>query len=244
MSADAASAHTPIIITIDGPAGTGKSTVAYGLAARLGLEYLDTGAMYRAAALISIEHDIDPSDGPRLADKVGSAGMRFDWSATPPALCLRDCDVSARIRDMDVSAIVSTVAAQPEVRRVLVREQRRLASEHPRLVSEGRDQGSVVFPDAPVRFYLDAAVETRAQRRVKQLQDAGKMVDEDAVRRDIRERDRIDSTRDDSPLTRPDGSISVDTDDISAEAVIDRLESIVKERLPKATFSRREGASP
>jgi cytidylate kinase len=225
-----------IIITIDGPAGSGKSTVAHRLAERLGLEVLDTGAMYRAAALLAIERGIDPEDGPTLAEAVREAGLAFDWTADPPRLLMEGRDVSRRIRDMDVSSIVSIVAALPEVRAVLVGEQRRLGDEHPRLVTEGRDQGSVVFPDAPLRFFLDADAAVRARRRIAQLAESGTHVEEALIINDIRERDRIDSTRADGPLKRPEGAIEINTSDLSIEEVVDRLESIAREELAKAEF--------
>lgn len=224
----------PVVITIDGPAGTGKSTVAHGLARRLGLDFLDTGAMYRAAALIALREDIDPDDGATLAAAVERSGLHFDWSADPPALLIGDEVVSSAIRGMDVSSVVSIVAAQPAVRAVLVEQQRRIAEAHPRLVSEGRDQGSVVFPDASVRFYLDAAVEVRAQRRVNQLVAAGQSVDHDQIIEDIRQRDRRDASRTDGPLMRPPGAVMVDTGDATADEVITRLETIARERLPGA----------
>lgn len=226
-----------IIVTIDGPAGTGKSTVAHQLAKRLGLEFLDTGAMYRAAALIAIESKIDPSDGQTLASAVDKAHMHFDWSLSPPALMLGDRNISQRVREMDVSQIVSIFAAQPEVRRVLVTQQRRIAGQHPRLVTEGRDQGSVVFPEAPIRFYIDANLEVRAQRREAQLAAAGKSVDRQRVWRDITERDRLDAQRADGPLIRPKGAITIDTTDRTAEQVVDEMESIVRERLAEAGLS-------
>ena len=227
----------PVIITIDGPAGTGKSTVAHRLAATLGFEFLDTGAMYRAAALVAIDRDIAPGDGPALAEALGSVRFRFDWAADPPRTMLDDRDVSARIRDRDVSEIVSMVAAQPEVREVLVRRQRAIAEEHPRLVTEGRDQGSVVFPDAPLRIYLDADVKERARRRQAQLASAGRSVDPSAVMSGIRERDRIDSTRPDGPLIRPEGAVVVDTTRRSEDQVVECLVSIAREQLPEAGFT-------
>lgn len=223
-----------VIITIDGPAGTGKSTVAHQLARRLGLEFLDTGAMYRAAALIAIERDIDPHDGAALAAAVGEAHLHFVWSKSPPALMLGDRDISQRIREMDVSQVVSIVAAQPKVREVLVEQQRRIAKQHSRLVTEGRDQGSVVFPDAAVRFYIDARPEVRASRREAQLAAAGKTVDRERVWRDITERDRLDAERADGPLTRPEGSIVIDTTDCTIAEVVADMEAIVRDRLAEA----------
>ncbi len=223
-----------VIITIDGPAGTGKSTVAHLLAERLGLEYLDTGAMYRAAALTALESGIEPDDGVGIAEAIRKNGMRFDWAQDPPVLMLGERDISLRIRDMDVSGIVSIVAAESDVRKALVEQQRRIANDRPRLVTEGRDQGSVVFPDAPVRFYLDADVAVRAQRRLLQLAEAGKKVEEEAVIHDIMERDRIDSTREDGPLVRPDGAITVDTGDLSIEQVVSLLDATARSELAGA----------
>lgn len=210
--------------------------MARALAQRLGLDFLDTGAMYRAAALLSIEQGIDPAAGSALAAALRAAGVGFDWGSDPPALILGGRDVSARIRDMDVSGIVSIVAAAPELRRFMVQQQRQVAAEHPRLVSEGRDQGSVVFPEAPLHFYLDAAVEVRAERRGEQLSNAGTRVDRASIIRDIMERDRLDSTRGTGPLIRPAGAVVVDTTRRSAEQVVDELERISRERLPGAGF--------
>jgi len=224
-------AHGGVIITIDGPAGTGKSSVARLLAGRLGLEFLDTGAMYRAAALLSIEHRIAPTDGAALAAQIRQFGLTFDWTSDPPALRLGDRTVMSRLRDADVNRTVSVVAAQAPLRAVMVDLQRSIAREHPRLVSEGRDQGSVVFPDAEVRFYLDADPAVRARRRREQLEREGQPVVDDEVRRSIEERDRIDSTRADAPLRVPDGSIRIDTSDLSQDQVVDRLEAEVRHRL-------------
>ena len=162
-----------IIITIDGAAGTGKSTAAHHLAQRLGLDFLDTGAMYRGVTLLAIDRNIDPNDGPAIAEALGSVDLHFDWTTDPPALMIDERDVSHDIRAMEVSRHVSIVAAHPEVRTALVTQQRSISQRHPRLVTEGRDQGSVVFPDAPLRFFLQADVAVRAERRLDQLRAAG-----------------------------------------------------------------------
>lgn len=218
-----------MIITIDGPAGTGKSSVAHQLAQRLGLEFLDTGAMYRAAALLAVEQAIDPADGSKVAQSVQASELHFDWSENPPHLLLGERDVTSRLRDDEVNEIVSIVARQPQLREVLVERQRQIANEHPRLVSEGRDQGSVVFPDAQVRFYLDADAQVRARRRAAQLKMQGQDVDVESIEEEIRRRDRIDSTRADGPLIRPEGAMNVDTSDLTFSEVVDQLERIVRE---------------
>ncbi|MHC4415365.1 MAG: (d)CMP kinase [Planctomycetota bacterium] len=225
-----------VIITIDGPAGTGKSTVARLLAIRLGLNFLDTGAMYRAAALIAIERGIDPRDGRVLATAVEAADLRFDFQSDPARMMLGDRDVSRRIRDVDVGELASIVATRSELRRVLVEQQRRVARQHPRLVSEGRDQGSVVFPDAALRLYLDADVDVRAGRRALQLAEAGIEVDRERIVGEIQDRDRRDENRRDAPLVRPRGSVAIDTTRLTAEQVVDAIEAIARERLPDAGF--------
>ncbi|MBX3354808.1 MAG: (d)CMP kinase [Phycisphaeraceae bacterium] len=222
-----------VIVTIDGPAGTGKSSVARSLARRLGLEFLDTGAMYRAAALAAIEGGLQPSDGAALAASLRSQGLAFDWMSDPPALHLGQRNVMARIRDQDVNAVVSEVAAQPEVRKVMVVLQQQIARAHPRLVTEGRDQGSAVFPEAAVRFYLDADPAVRARRRCEQLQREGRRTDPEEVRRSMLVRDRIDSTRADAPLRVPEGAVVIDTSALSEREVVDRLEQEVRRRIPR-----------
>lgn len=242
----------PVIVTIDGPAGTGKSSVAGKLAQRLELEFLDTGAMYRAAALLSIERAVSPDDGRGVAAAVRAARLRFAWGSARPSLVIAgpggvDRDISERIRELDVSAVVSIVAGCPEVRAVMVAEQRRIAAEHPRLVTEGRDQGSVVFPDAAVRFFLDADPSVRAARRLAQLESAGKAVDAEAVVDDISRRDRLDASRAEGPLVRPAGAIEVDTTRLTLDEVVDRLETIVRDVLPAealAWASLRRDAGP
>jgi len=229
---------TGVIVTIDGPAGTGKSSVAHLLSGRLGLDFLDTGAMYRAAALIAIEQRIDPRDGHALAGAVHAEHLHFDWVADPPRILLGDRDVSLLVRGQDVADTVSAVAAQPALRTVFVQQQRRIAEAHPRLVSEGRDQGSVVFPDADVRFFLDADPDVRATRRVNQLVEAGMQADRDRIARDIRERDRIDSARSDGPLVRPIGAIVIDTSHLTREQVVEELERVCRAHVPAARFDQ------
>src|SRR5262245_49785432 len=223
--------HTPrpIVITIDGPAGTGKSSVARALARRLGLDFLDTGAMYRAAAAVALDRGLAPGDGAAIVRAVAEADLRFDWTADPPRILASDQPMDRRIRESDVTAVVSEVASIPELRRHLVEKQQRIGAEHRRLVTEGRDQGSVVFPDAPVKFYLDADAAVRARRRAEQLQAAGIEVDESALRQEIIERDRSDSSRAVGPLVCPEDAIRVDTSGLTFEEVVNTLEDLVRE---------------
>lgn len=219
------------IITIDGPAGTGKSTVARELAARIGLDFLDTGAMYRAAAAIVIDFAIDRNDIDAIVDKVASADLHFDWEADPPTILAWDKPIDHRVRDADVTAIVSPVAAIGSLREHMVRKQRIIASQHPRLVSEGRDQGSLVFPSADVKFYLDADAAVRARRRAEQLRAEGRDADEAQLLADIIARDHSDSTRKDGPLVCPEDAVVIDTSDLTRPEVVQRLEDEVRARI-------------
>jgi cytidylate kinase len=220
----------PIVITIDGPAGTGKSSVARILAHRLGLDFLDTGAMYRAAAAMSIDMHIPLEDADRLVDTVVRADLHFDWTADPPCILAFGAPMGARIRDADVTAIVSPVAAIPSLRQHMVAKQRIIARQHPRLVTEGRDQGSVVFPDAKVKFYLDASPGVRASRRARQLQLAGQPADEQMLLEEISRRDASDMNRSDGPLSKPDDAVVLDTSRLEFEEVVAALETIVRRK--------------
>lgn len=223
--------NLPVIITIDGPAGTGKSTVARILASRLGLDFLDTGAMYRCAAAIMIDRQIDPEEVGDLVSTVVGADLHFDWLADPPTILAWDSPMDHRIRQADVTAVVSKVAAIGELRQHMVRKQRIIAAQHPRLVTEGRDQGSVVFPDAAIKFYLDADPSVRARRRAEQIRACGDKVDIKDLESQILERDRIDSTRSDGPLICPDDAIRVDTSELDLDSVVALLERTVREKI-------------
>ncbi len=159
--------------------------------------------------------------------------MRFDWQADPPRLTVGRVDVTDRLRDGDVTEAVSDVAAIPGVRQVLVDNQRRIGREHPRLVTEGRDQGSVVFPDAEAKFYLDANPSIRAKRRADQLKAAGKPANLEAIRESIIQRDRKDSSRADAPLICPDDAERIDTSEMTLDQVVDLLESKVRATIDK-----------
>ncbi|MBL1216792.1 MAG: (d)CMP kinase [Planctomycetes bacterium] len=232
---------TSITITIDGPAGAGKSTVARGLACRLGIDFLDTGAMYRGAAVVALMAGINLEDGPAIAAAVDRSRLRFDWDGSPPRLLIdwpEALDISRRIREADATKAVTPVSAQPAVRAAMVQRQRAIRDEHPQIVTEGRDQGSVVFPDAGVKFYLDASPETRACRRALELREAGREVDEQQILEGILARDHADQSRADGPLCVPEGAIVVDTTDLTLEQVIALLDEYVKTARAQAPRSR------
>ncbi|MCE9590514.1 MAG: (d)CMP kinase [Planctomycetes bacterium] len=237
----------PLIITLDGPAGSGKSTMARRLAQRLGLEFLDTGAMYRGLTAVCLDAGVDPATQPDAVIEVTrKAHLRFDWKADPPRLFVNDHDVTDRLRDPDVTFSVSDVAALGPVRQVLVDAQRHIGEAHPRLVTEGRDQGSVVFPTARVKFYLDAKPEVRAKRRAEELRAADKPADEALILAGIIQRDQRDSRRPDGPLICPPSAIRIDTSDLALDQVLDLLERRSREivgglPVPVASSARKGG---
>lgn len=225
-----------LIVTLDGPAGSGKSSTAKRLARRLGVAFLDTGAMYRALAALCIDLGVDVErDSQRVIEVAEGSRFYFDWGEDPPRVHVvyggRDYDVTGRLRDADVTHGASVVAVLGPVRRVMVRQQQEIGREIGRLVSEGRDQGTVVFPDAQVKFYLDARPEIRARRRALELRAAGKEADERQILQEILQRDRRDSTRAEGPLVCPPDAIRIDTSDLSLEEVVDLLERLVRERV-------------
>lgn len=233
-----------LIITIDGPAGTGKSSVARELAKRLGLDFLDTGAMYRAAAAIALDENlVDVSgraDPKQLVDAVVRADLRFDWQTDPPTLLAFGRSLMRRIREADVTAVVSPIASIVPLRRFMVQQQQQIAAAHPRLVSEGRDQGSVAFEDADVKFYLDATARVRATRRAEQLRQMGQSApDVDTMEKEIDERDTSDKRRPVGPLTSPAGAHQINTSELSFDQVVDALEAIVRTHLAVRTVGAR-----
>ncbi len=215
-----------MIVTIDGPAGTGKSTVARILAQRLGFEFLNTGAMYRAVAYTCLQREIDLND----ADAVGNVPAGLDILFANNRLLLDGRDVTESIRGQAVTQAASVVAANPIVRERLV-ELQRAAARETNLVTEGRDQGTVVFPDAECKFFLTASPAERARRRQSELQAAGEVVPLDELLAQQVVRDQRDETRACSPLKPAADAVVIDTTPMSLEAVAGHLETLVRQRI-------------
>ena len=208
-----------LIVTMDGPSGTGKSSVSKAVAKLSGLPHLDTGAFYRAATLKAIRLGVNMED----EQGVVAAVARVHLDQTAGLMTIDGEDVSDQIRSEAVTNAVSQVSAYPGVRNILVDLQRRWVDRHhDRAVVEGRDIGSVVFPDANLKVYLDARPDVRAERRSKQ---SGEDVSQ--VLADIARRDDLDSTRETSPLTVPEGAIRVDTSDLSLDEVVDHIVELI-----------------
>jgi CMP/dCMP kinase len=209
-------------VTLDGPSGTGKSSVARAVASRLGAAYLDTGAMYRAATVAVLDAGIDPTDADAVARVVAGATIEVGTTAGTELVQVDGVDVATRIRGAEVTRHVSAVSAVPAVRRQLVDQQRELVAAADAVVVEGRDIGTVVLPDATLKVYLTAAPEVRAERRAGQLglRSAEEIAD---LAADLRRRDEYDSSRADSPLRPAADAVVVDSTELSREAVVDRV---------------------
>ena len=203
------------VVAIDGPAGAGKSTVARALAAALGWDYVDTGAMYRAVALAAIEHEIEPTDGDALARL--AAQVRFE--VIDDRVYLEGADVTTRIRDPEVTGVVSEVSAQRAVRGVMARRQQELARAGD-VVMEGRDIGTTVAPTAEVKVYLTASLPVRAERRARQLSLPQNPSTIAEIESTLQARDRADSARETSPLARADDALTIDSTELDVDAVV------------------------
>jgi cytidylate kinase len=223
------------VVAMDGPSGTGKSTVARRLAATCEAAYLDTGAMYRAATLAVLRAGLSPDSPPAdVAAVAVAAELESVTDPVHPRIRLAGEDVEPEIRGPEVTARVSAVSAQPEVRRSLVARQRALVAaaveDGGGIVVEGRDIGSVVVPDAPLKVYLTASDEVRAARRGAQDRRAGRAGEAATVLAEVRRRDRFDSTRALDPLHAAPDALVVDTDELSVDAVLSELLRLVGER--------------
>jgi len=225
-----------MIITIDGPAAVGKSSTARELAKRLGLELLNTGAMYRTAAALVLDNNIDPCDSHTVCGVVAQADLHFDWTTDPPAmLCSGKPLPKARLDARDVTDLVSPLAGTPALREHMVRKQRIIAAQHRFLLAEGRDQGSAVFPNADVKFYLTASATSRAKRRLLEL---SPVIDETemAVKAEqLEQRDHSDRSRGVGPLVQPPDAWVIDSTDMGFDEVVSEMERIVHAHVGYAT---------
>ncbi|HEY9034389.1 MAG TPA: (d)CMP kinase [Pseudomonadales bacterium] len=217
------------VVTVDGPSGAGKGTVSQQLAGHLGWHFLDSGAMYRLCGLACLKAGIDFADTAAVADKARQLDIDFRIVAGGLQTWLDGEEVTAELRTERGGAAASQVAAIGAVREALKARQQAFARP-PGLVADGRDMGTVIFPDAPLKIYLTASAEERAQRRYRQLQQAGETVNLAAILKDIRERDERDMNRSVAPLKPADDAIVIDSSQMGIDAVFDAVLALVKQR--------------
>ncbi len=237
-----AGSRLPLIVAIDGPAGAGKSTVAGALAQRFGLLNLESGAMYRAFALKALNHGIPTSDAAALEELAHTTHVRLEPCEAGNRVLLDDLDVTALLRTPQVTAAASEVSVHPPIRRWLVGLQQAMGAQG-NVVMEGRDIGTAVFPSAPVKIFLDASPEKRGERRYEQSRGAAAEAAAQsasgilpaAVLEQIRERDRRDRTRADSPLRPAEDAVIIDSTDLSLEQVIERAAALVEHHLAQVS---------
>ncbi len=222
-----------LIITIDGPAASGKSTAARLLAEKLGASFLDTGAMYRAVTLAAMQAGVDMSDEEELLDVMETSKFQFSLKRGKMVVCLDGFDVSERIRETQITANARHIASSPKVRDRLVQMQRQFAAGRQKIVTEGRDQGTVVFGDADIKFYLTADSIERARRRQAELRAKGDDESLKRIQKAIEERDKSDENRAVGPLRPAQDAIIVDTTDLSIEQVVEKLLGYVTEKCLK-----------
>jgi cytidylate kinase len=221
------------VVTIDGPAASGKSTVARLLAKRLDASFLDTGAMYRAVTLAAMRAGVDMSDEDELLGVIEKSAFQFSSEGDRMTVGIDGIDVTEQIRSPEVTANARYAASAPRVRARLVEMQRQFAAGRQRIVTEGRDQGTVVFADADIKFYLTAEAKERAKRRQAELEAEGKQQAAEQVQRAIEDRDRSDEGRDVGPLRPAGDAIIVDTTQLGVEEVVEKLLRCVEEKCSK-----------
>jgi cytidylate kinase len=219
----------PLVIAIDGPAGAGKSTVAQKLAARLGLNYVDSGATYRAAALKVLEAGVSPEDESAVVEVIAGAEIRFTTDGDRCAVWLDGRDVTQDIRTPEVTLAAAQVSRLPEVRKKLINLQRSLVQGRG-VVMEGRDIGTVVFPEAPLKIFLKAEVQERAHRRLQQDQEEGRASTLEQTAYDIGRRDQLDAERKISPLIPAPDAVEIDSTRLTADQVVEQILKLAQER--------------
>ena len=212
-----------LVITIDGPAASGKSTIARLLAKKLGASFLDTGAMYRAVTFAAIKEGVDLQNEESLLDIIENNDFRFSAKNDLMTVRINGIEVTEQLRDPEVTANARYIAAAPKVREKLVQMQRQYAAEQERIVTEGRDQGTVAFPDAEAKFFLIAQPRERARRRLAELQAKGINESLEKIQELIEKRDKTDSERDVGPLKPAQDAIKIDTTDLNIEQVLEKV---------------------
>ena len=217
-------------IAVDGPAGSGKSTVAKAIARKLGIIYVDTGAMYRTVALHCKQNDIAWEQEAEVAASLDSLKMKIVPEEGGQKIFLNDVDVTADVRTAEIGKGASAVAAYPKVRERMVELQQEMAKEHS-VIMDGRDIGTVVLPDAEVKIYLDAGVEERAKRRVGELEAKGETADFEEIKKMIMQRDYNDMNREHSPLKKADDAVVLDSTSMTVEEVQQAILDVVQERV-------------
>ena len=222
-----------LVITIDGPAASGKSTAARLLAEKLGASFLDTGAMYRAVTLAAIRAGVDMSDEEKLLGVMRTSEFQFSAEEGKMMVCVDGVDVTEQIRGPEISAGSRYIASAPKVREKLVEMQRQFAAGEEKIVTEGRDQGTVAFGDADIKFYLTAAADERARRRQAELRARGVSESLAQIQKAIEKRDKSDENRAVGPLRPAKDAIVVDSTDLSIEEVVEKLLCYVKEKCLK-----------
>ena len=215
------------VITIDGPGGSGKGTIAMRLAGELGWHLLDSGALYRIVAVAALDHRVADDDEVRLAALASDLDVEFSFNGNVMAVRLEGSDITNRLRLEEVGTLASRVATIPAVRRALI-ERQRAFRQPPGLVADGRDMGTVIFPDAKLKIFLTASVEERATRRYKQLKEKGESVNLSRLFKDIEKRDERDSTRSIAPLKPAIDAHLVDSTDLSIDQVMEVIHNLLK----------------
>lgn len=216
-------------VAVDGPAGSGKSTVAKEIAKALGILYIDTGAMYRTVGMACLKKGIDPANESAVVASLDDLDMKIFPEAGGQRILLDGEDITSRIRTEEIGKAASSVAAYQKVRKKLVEIQQGLAKEQS-VIMDGRDIGTKVLPDAEVKIYLDASVEERAKRRVGELEAQGKTADLETIREEIAQRDYQDMHRENSPLCRAEDAVNVDTTGLDIPAVTEKLLALIAEK--------------
>ena len=217
-----------MVITIDGPAGSGKSTVARGLAQRLGISFLDTGAMYRAVTLAAMRAGADMGNAEAIAAVMDGTKFEFKCEDSKTRVLVNGADVTDEIRLPEVTANSRYVASAGELRDRLVEMQRKFAAKEGDIVTEGRDQGTVAFPEAELKFFLTASIKERARRRAAELKATGINVSIEEIQRTIEERDKSDEGRSVGPLRKADDAMVIDTTNMNVQEVVDTLAGYVE----------------